>query len=169
MEKQWKSLARIDRNCFACGTENHHGLQMQFLSNGEQLQSSLLMDSRFRGWSNLVHGGILATILDETMSWTVLSLTGCFMLTRGMNVSYRKPVRVGSQLNVVGYIKERNREKRAVAVAEIYDETGGLCATSEGIFALFTYEQFRTMQIMPDADLETMRAAVADIAEKQQS
>ena len=81
MEKQWKKLARIDRNCFGCGTENHHGLRMEFQSNGVQLRSSLLMEPRFRGWSNLIHGGILATILDETMSWTILSLTGCFILT----------------------------------------------------------------------------------------
>lgn len=97
-------------------------------------------------------------------SWAVLSLTGCFMLTRGMKVSYRKPVCIGSQLNVVGYFIERNREKRAVAVAEIYDKAGDLCAAYEGIFAVFTYGQFRTMQIMPDADLETMRAAIAEIA-----
>ena len=160
MEEQWKPLASIDRDCFACGTENYHGLRMRFQSNGEQLRSSLLMEPRFRGWSNLIHGGILATILDETMSWTILSLTGRFMLTRGMNVSYRKPVRVGSQLSIIGYIKEKNREKRAVAVAEIRDEAGELCAASEGVFALFTYEQFKAMQIMPDADLETMRAAI---------
>jgi len=161
MEEHWQSLARIDRDCFACGTENHHGLQMQFQSNGEQLRSSLMMEPRFRGWSNIIHGGILATILDETMSWTILSLTRCFMLTRGMSVSYLKPVRVGSHLDVVGYIKERSRKKRAVAVAEIRDESGDLCATSEGVFALFTFEQFKAMKIMPDADLETMRNSIA--------
>lgn len=161
MKEQWKSLARVDRNCFACGTDNHHGLQMQFQTNGEQLRSSLLMEPRFRGWSNLIHGGILATILDETMSWTVLSLTGRFMLTRGMNVSYRKPVRVGAQLAITGYIKERNREKRAVAVAEIRDESGDLCAMSEGVFVLFSYEQFRAMQIMPDEDLDAMKSVIS--------
>ena len=110
-KKEWKPLASLDRNCFACGTENQHGLQMQFLSNGEELRSSLLLDPRFRGWSNLIHGGILATILDETMSWTILNLTKRFMLTSGMTVRYRKPVRVGSQLKVVWLYKREKQGK----------------------------------------------------------
>jgi uncharacterized protein (TIGR00369 family) len=160
-EREWLPLARVDRHCFGCGFENLHGLQMQFLTNGEQVRSSLTMEPRFRGWSNLIHGGVLATILDEMMGWTVLVLTSRFMLTRGMQVAYRKPVRVGAKLSVTGYIKEQNRGKRAVAVAEIRDEVGELCATSEGVFALFSYEQFKKMQILPDEDLEAMWAVIS--------
>ncbi len=158
---RWEPLARVDRECFGCGTENIHGLQMQFETNGERLRSSLIMAPRFRGWSNLIHGGILATILDETMSWTVLRLTGCFMLTKGMTVTYRKPVRIGAQLEIAGYIKERNKERSVVAIAEIRDQEGDLCAISEGIFVLFSPEQFRAMQILPDEDLEAMMAAIS--------
>lgn len=158
---EWKALDRVDRECFGCGTENIHGLQMQFETDGQRLRSRLTMEPRFRGWSNLIHGGILATILDETMGWTVLRLTGSFMLTKGMTVTYRKPVRIGAELKVVGYIKDHDSEKRVVAVAEIRDTEGDLCAISEGTFILFTREQFQAMQIMPDNDLEVMMAAIA--------
>ena len=160
-EIQWTPLERVDRDCFGCGTENVHGLQMQFETNGKRLRSSLMMDPRFRGWSNLIHGGILATLLDETMGWTVLRLTGCFMLTKNMTVTYRKPVRIGTQLEITGYLKEQDKKRSAVAVAEIRDEDGDLCAISEGNFALFSREQFQAMQILPEVDLDAMMTAIS--------
>jgi uncharacterized protein (TIGR00369 family) len=160
-ERVWKPLEAVDKHCFGCGCENPHGLQMRFESNGERIRSRLTMGPEFRGWSNLIHGGILSTILDETMGWTVLCLTGKFMLTRGMNVSFRKPVRVGASLTVAGYIREQRNDRKVVVAAEIHDENGDLCAASEGDFALFTREQFLKMEIMPEEDLEAMVAAIS--------
>lgn len=157
----WKPIANVDKECFGCGPENPHGLQMRFESNGEKIRSKLIMEPKFRGWSNLIHGGILSTMLDETMGWTVICLTGRFMLTRGMKVDFRKPVRIGTALTVTGYIKEyRSHHRRALIVAEIHDEEGDLCASSEGEFALFSREQFLRMEIMPEADLAAMEAAI---------
>ena len=69
---QWRVLPCVDKTCFGCGEENPHGLQMIFSTNGVRLRSELVIEERFRGWSNLIHGGVLSTILDETMGWTVL-------------------------------------------------------------------------------------------------
>jgi len=161
VEDEWKLLASIDKECFACGPENTHGLKMSFASNGRQLRSKLAVIQTFRGWSNLIHGGILSTILDETMSWTVIHFTGKFMLTRSMTVTFKKPVRVGTTLTVTGSIKEKTSERRAVAVAEIHDENGDLCAISEGDFALFSKKLFLRMGIMPEKDIEEMASAIS--------
>lgn len=157
----WKPLAAVDRECFACGPDNTHGLKMSFESNGEKLRSRLKMEPKFRGWSNLIHGGILSTMLDEIMGWTVICLTGRFMLTKSMNVSFRKPVRTGAELTVTGFIKERQGERRALVRAEIHDEKGDLCAASEGEFALFSREQFLRMKILPEEDLAAMESVVS--------
>jgi len=159
-ETQWKPLEGVDRDCFACGTENPHGLKMSFESNGEQLRSFLTVRPRFRGWSNLVHGGILSTMLDEMMSWTAIHLTERFILTKGMSVAFKKPVRVGTPLSLTGYITERLSERKARVVAEIRDEEGAVCASSEGEFVLFTMEEFGAMGIMAEEELETMAAAM---------
>lgn len=159
-ETPWKPLAGVDRACFACGTENPHGLGMRFESNGERLRSTLTVKPRFRGWSNLVHGGILSTMLDETMSWTAIHLTERFILTKGMHVAFKKPVRVGTPLSMVGYIKERISERQARVVAEIRDEKGEVCAASEGEFVLFTMEEFGAMGVMPEEELTEMAAAI---------
>lgn len=161
-EAIWKSLASVDKKCFACGSENPHGLRMCFESNGLQIRSKLVVQQAFRGWSNLIHGGILSTILDEAMSWTVITFTGKFMLTRSMTVTFKKPVRVGTALTVTGHIKERSSERKALVVAEIFDEEGDLCAVSEGDFALFSKEHFLRMAIMPEEDIEAMASAISD-------
>lgn len=157
----WQPLPGVDKECFGCGAENPHGLQMRFESNGRQLRSTLIMDRRFRGWSNLIHGGVLSTMLDETMGWTVICLTKKFMLTKGMQVEFKKPVRIGMELTVTGYIKEHISDKKIVVVAEICDDQGKLCASSEGEFALFTKEQFLRMGILPKEDIEAMIASIA--------
>lgn len=68
-QHEWRSLTNIDHDCFGCGQHNHQGLKMTFASNGEQLRSELVIPEHLRGWSNLVHGGITTTILDEMMGW----------------------------------------------------------------------------------------------------
>ncbi|MBI9088412.1 MAG: PaaI family thioesterase [Desulfobacterium sp.] len=152
-EAQWTPLVGRDRECFACGAENPYGLQMTFESNGEALRSGLTVPPRFRGWSNLVHGGILATILDEIMGWTAIHLTKRFILTKGMHVAFIKPVRIGTPLSITGYIKERISERKARVGAEIRNGEGDLCASSEGEFVLFTMEEFATMDIIPQSEL----------------
>ena len=159
-EREWTALPNVDTACFGCGAENPHGLGMKFESNGERLRSRLTIHPHFRGWSNLVHGGVLSTILDEIMAWTVISLTGKFMLTKGMSVEFKKPVRVGAQLIANGFIREHKGERRVVAIGQIFDEHGELCASSEGEFVLFTKEQFLRMGIMPQEDIDAMSAAV---------
>lgn len=160
-EEPWRPLANIDRHCFGCGPENPHGLRMRFESNGAMIRSQVTMEPRFRGWSNLIHGGILSTMLDEVMGWTVLCLTRRFMLTRTMQVAFKRPVRVGAVLTVTGSIKERQGDRRALVAAEIRDEAGELCVAAEGEFALFSREQFLRMQILPEEDLAAMEAVIS--------
>ena len=160
--KVWTLLAGVDKNCFGCGFENSHGLQMRFESNGENLRSKLDLPERFRGWGNLIHGGVLSTILDETMSWTAIYFSQKYILTKGMQVEFLKPVRVGMQLFSYGCVKEYNGKKEVVVTAEIRDEDDTVYATSEGAFALFTKKQFLRMKIIPEENLELMSPLIPE-------
>lgn len=160
-EAIWKPLASVDKECFACGPENPHGLRMCFESNGVKIRSKLIVKQAFRGWSNLVHGGIISTMLDETMSWVVINFTGKFMLTRSMTVTFKKPVRMGAVLTVTGHIKEQSSERKVLVVAEIHDEDGDLCAASEGDFVLFSKKDFQRMAIISEKDIEAMASAIS--------
>ena len=51
-------------NCFACGRRNHHGLQMTFFADHDSLQSTVVVPPHLCGWEEVIHGGIISTILD---------------------------------------------------------------------------------------------------------
>lgn len=153
----WKPLPRLDKDCFGCGSENHSGLQMTFETNGSQVRSRLTVSSRFRGWSKLVHGGVISTILDETMSWAAIILTKRFILTKKMTIEFQRPIYVESALCGIGSIKEKTGRK-AIVTGELFDDQGRLCATAEGAFVLFTKDQFAKLDILQAEYLETMAA-----------
>jgi len=158
----WKQLPNLDKDCFGCGLENHSGLQMTFETNGEQIRSKINVTPQFRGWSKLVHGGVISTILDETMSWAAIFLLKRFILTKQMTIQFHRPVYVGSSLYGIGSIKERIRERKAIIKAELFDDKGELCASSEGEFVLYTKEQFAKLEIIPVEDLQAMATSFED-------
>jgi uncharacterized protein (TIGR00369 family) len=149
-------LPHVDMDCFACGPENTHGLQMKFVKEGDILKSDLVIPSHLRGWSNLAHGGILSTILDEVMSWAAIHFMNRFILTKNMSVSFLKPVIIGTPVTAIGEIKERKNERNAVMEGKIFDQNGDLCAKSDGNFVLFTQEEFKKMGIVSDEVLSEM-------------
>jgi uncharacterized protein (TIGR00369 family) len=157
-ENVWVPLPRLDKDCFGCGSENHSGLRMTFETNGSQIRSRLTVPSRFRGWSKLVHGGVISTILDETMSWAAIILTKRFILTKKMTIQFQQPIYVESALCGIGSIKEQTGERRAIMTAKLFDDQGRLCAASEGEFVLYTKDQFAKLDILQAEYLETMAA-----------
>ncbi len=154
--KDFTKIEHVDMQCFACGPDNPHGLKMNFESNGEKVRSFVEVPDYMRGWSNLVHGGILSTICDEIMSWSAIYLTKSFILTKNLNISYIKPVKIEDHLTATGFIKERVDDRNAIVQAQIHNERGDLCTTSQGEFALFTPQYFRTLNIMPEHLMEKM-------------
>lgn len=153
---EWKKIENIDMHCFACGQENEHGLRMTFESDGSVVRSFVTIPKHLRGWSTLAHGGVIATILDETMSWTAIHMFQKFILTQSMTVEFKKPVYINSQLKAEGWIKERLSSRKAVLKAEIKNQDNEICAVSEGKFALFEPEKFKEMDLVPNDLLDDM-------------
>ncbi len=155
----WFMLDNLDPHCFACGYENKHGLNMRFESNGERLRSHIEVPTHLRGWGNLVHGGIISTIIDEAMSWTAIHLLKKLILTKTMTVDFKKPLTIDSPLTIYGFIIEEKNEKSAIMAAEIYDASENLCAQGRGEFALFTFEQFSKLGVVDKDQLTAMATA----------
>lgn len=129
-----------DHNCFACGPANPHGLHMVFESNGEKVVSRLSVPGHLRGWNNMVHGGIISTILDEVMSWAAIHLIKSIIVTRVMNVEFLKPVFVDTPLTAEGRITEIRSRKEAMLQGDLYNQDSVLCASARGSFALLKPE-----------------------------
>ncbi|MFC1926620.1 PaaI family thioesterase [Chloroflexota bacterium] len=56
--------------CFACGKDNPVGLKLKFHQGKDEATSEFTVGKEYQGWGNIVHGGILCTILDEAIAYT---------------------------------------------------------------------------------------------------
>ena len=90
-------------NCFACGTLNEHGLRLELHLGERRSWTELSLDPRFEGWVGIAHGGILATILDEVMAWSLVA-EDSWGVTARMYVKFRRPTPVGRQIRAEGWI-----------------------------------------------------------------
>jgi len=100
-----------DSGCFVCGQENSTGLQAVFNWDQENLRSCcrLTLDERFQGWEGVVHGGVIASLLDEACVYAGRSLAET-LVTAELSVRYRKPVPVGREVAVHGEVLEQRRK-----------------------------------------------------------
>jgi len=120
-------------HCFACGSLSEHGLQLDLHVDGERCWTELELADRFQGWDGIAHGGIVCTVLDEVMAWS-LATSDNWGLTARMTVEFKRPVRLGSPIRAEGWIT-RHRRRLLDTAARLTDlETGELLATAEAIY-----------------------------------
>lgn len=131
--------------CFACGELNEHGLHLDLHIEGEKCWTELALSSAFQGWEDIVHGGIVATILDEVMGWALAS-TDAWGVTARMSVAYRRPVQVGRRIRAEGWLVERRRRLLATAARLLDAETGAELATAEGVYVAAPEERKRELK-----------------------
>ncbi|MEW5735196.1 MAG: PaaI family thioesterase [Thermodesulfobacteriota bacterium] len=93
-------------NCFCCGSKNPIGFKMRFFADKDRVFSDVVLTENHAGWEHLTHGGLLATLLDETMGWALLTFIRKFAVTRKMEVRYLRPVPVGHHVRVEGRVTE---------------------------------------------------------------
>jgi acyl-coenzyme A thioesterase PaaI-like protein len=105
-----QSMQECHSHCFACGKENSSSLHLEFIndSNGS-VTGRCILNEHYQGYPGYVQGGITATILDSAMT-NCLFLQGIVAFTVRLNVSYREPVLVGTEIVVEATIvNHRNR------------------------------------------------------------
>jgi acyl-coenzyme A thioesterase PaaI-like protein len=122
-----------DHNCFACGTLNTHGVGLLLHLEAGRSWTEVELDRRFEGWEGIAHGGITTTILDEVMAWSLVESDN-WGVTARLNVQFRRPVPIGTQLRADGWLRKARRrlmdtEARIVDVA-----TGIELATATGVY-----------------------------------
>jgi acyl-coenzyme A thioesterase PaaI-like protein len=137
-----------DGRCFACGSNNPFGLHMKFLTDGEAVICNVTVPGCMCGWGDLVHGGIISTLLDETMSWTAIHVLRRLILTRAMEVEFLLPVAPNTSLRTEGRIEERIKNTEALVSAILFDAAGRPCARAKGRFALISVKMMRRLKIM---------------------
>jgi uncharacterized protein (TIGR00369 family) len=124
---------KAQNRCFGCGPANESGLRLEFyLADDRSVVCLPSVPHTFDGHAGLLHGGIIATLLDETMSKSVRA-RGFTAMTRHMEVDYPRPVPSATPLRIEGRVTHTEGRKHW-SEARILDSHGKVLAQSKGLF-----------------------------------
>lgn len=114
-------MMRVENNnhCFACGKENPIGLQVHpdIAPDGTQVKIECTPPDHFQGWANMVHGGILSTLLDEAITYVGIANFDGPAVTAQLDIRFKSPARAGQKLFVTA-----NRLKAGKRLIEVAAE-----------------------------------------------
>lgn len=96
----------LGNHCFVCGAANPIGLRLAFRIVDDVCRSEFTPGPDHVGYDNVVHGGIVFSLLDDVMAnWLWLQGEQCF--TARADVRYRAPLPVGVRVRLEGRCEKR--------------------------------------------------------------
>jgi uncharacterized protein (TIGR00369 family) len=119
------------RSCFVCGEANPNGLRLR----SRLEEGRVVLDYTTRepdlGYSHIVHGGIVMTLLDEVMTWAAILVKRRVCVAAEMTTRLKKPVGLGESIRVEG---RTAAEKSRLVLTEgrVFDGKGTLLAEATG-------------------------------------
>ena len=123
---------------------------MRFYADDKAIYSDVSVPVHLCGWNDIVHGGIISTILDEIMSWAALHFLKRVVMTRNMAVDFIKPIHANQPLKAKGQIREITGENSAALEGFITDAEGVVRAKSTANFAVFPQKVAKRLGIDED-------------------
>jgi acyl-coenzyme A thioesterase PaaI-like protein len=132
-------------NCFACGTLNTNGLGLVLHLEHGRSWTELTLDRRFEGWEGIAHGGIVSTILDEVMAWSLVAADN-WGVTARLSVEFRRPVPIETPIRADGWVARSRRRVVDTAARLIEIETGAELATATGVYVAADAARKRELQ-----------------------
>jgi acyl-coenzyme A thioesterase PaaI-like protein len=133
------------RMCFVCGLENAIGLKLSFYTDDEgRCLTRFRPREEHQGYPGHLHGGVISTLLDETMG-RVLANQDVFALTGRLEVKFRKAVPLDQELTVVGELT-RDRSRAYEAKGEIRLADGTVLVEGKGFYIRIPDEQMEQVK-----------------------
>ncbi|MDA8089912.1 MAG: PaaI family thioesterase [Nitrospiraceae bacterium] len=120
-----------DHRCFACGSENPRGLYLKFQAGGRGVMAFFTPEKEFQGYKDIVHGGIITTLMDEAMAHAAIK-AGFMPVTAEISIRFRNALHVGQRVQVEGWMEGAPSHRLIGASSElkIWPE-GALIATAK--------------------------------------
>jgi uncharacterized protein (TIGR00369 family) len=137
--------------CFGCGGANARGMLLTFEQDdaAQRIRGNFRLGAEYQGGPGFIHGGIIATVLDEVMG-KVCRFRGVRAVTAELTTQYLKPVLVDADLLVEGYEVEMKGRNLFLA-AEIRDVSGRVLARGKGRFVIVDAERHANQAAAMDA------------------
>jgi len=130
------------KTCFVCGEENLAGLRLRFYVEGDAVKAVFSPMPHHCGFANVVHGGIVAALLDETMGWAANRAMTRMTMTGELTVRYMKPV-PGDRESIASAEIVKLGKRMVYVTASVGDGNGATYARAEGRFLPLSAEETR--------------------------
>jgi acyl-coenzyme A thioesterase PaaI-like protein len=118
--------------CFACGSENNYGLHLTFKGSPNGCSCTVSIPPHFQSYEGVVHGGIVATMLDAAMVRSLRGQCGGAPVTCRLEVRYLRAVPPGENITVNA---RRKGERGRIVLADAGLLCSGICyARARGAF-----------------------------------
>jgi acyl-coenzyme A thioesterase PaaI-like protein len=155
------------QQCFACGQQNLYGLHMRFFREGDTIISDFQPHEEHQGFPGVLHGGVIATLFDETLNRTsLLAEHSTWTMTARLEVRYRRYVPYGPLLRVKAWLDmQRGRMIQAHGALMLAEDEGVIFAEAKGSFMSLQPEALDTLM----KDYPGMRAFLEESTHSSQS
>lgn len=119
-------------SCFVCGESNPIGFNLRFETDGTVVTARFVPRREHAGFREVVHGGLIATLLDEVMVWACAVQTKRFAYCAELNVRFLQPLRPGEPAILSAQLATNRKNRIFEAQGSVKTESGVTLATSTG-------------------------------------
>ncbi len=120
------------RSCFVCGESNAAGLRLRFETDGRVVQTRFRAQPEHIGFKGVMHGGLIATVLDEIMVWACAVGTRKFAFCAELKVRFMNPVQPGAEVIASGELSANRKNRIFEAKADLRSPSGAPLAEATG-------------------------------------
>lgn len=138
-DEAFRPLPSHYKRCFGCGEEHPTGLHMTVEGSDRTVRGSFQVTEHHQGAPGLAHGGVIASALDEAMGFLIFLLARP-AVTAHLEVDYRKPVPVGSVLQLEAHLDRMEDRKIYATVTGHVD--GVLHVEGRSLYVRVGHEHF---------------------------
>ena len=138
--------------CFVCGDRNDFGLHAKFYETDDnQLVAVINPSEQHQGYPGRMHGGLAATILDETMARSICNGKDeqIWGVTIELKTRFRKPVPLGMELKVMGRVTSEG-SRSFEGTGEIVLPNGEIAVSAEGKYMKMKIDKIADDQSLDD-------------------
>jgi acyl-coenzyme A thioesterase PaaI-like protein len=128
------------RSCFVCGEANPQGIRAEIYKVGDLIEMAFVPRREFVGWAEVVHGGIVGTVLDELMTWAVIVKGRRAFFAADMAVRFKAPL-PPEQPCVVKARVTGTRRQLLDAESWVENESGLVYARASGRYLPVPHDQ----------------------------
>ncbi len=142
--------------CYVCGKDNPLGFRIVFSAQDGRVRARYTPERNRQGYLGVTHGGVICTLLDETMGWAPALVIKRLFVTAELTVRYIRPFPVEKAMIVEAWPEKASR-RMALVRGEVRDEEGVLYAAAQGKFLPMSEKETREVDALLIYEPKTLR------------